>query len=159
MLANLVAVPPSAVTRQLRRRLGGIVRTDRQARWEASFDSSKLSYLPAAVIRPRKAADVGVVLALANRHRVPVTVRGRGTTLTGGAVPLRGGWVIDLTGLRRIRIDAEAGMARAKPVGSLARHHRPTAGFIRPIPRPRNTAPSGATLRATPAACTAGGMA
>jgi glycolate oxidase len=39
-----------------------------------------------------------VVLLLANRHGVPVTTRGRGTTLTGAATPVRGGWVLDLLG-------------------------------------------------------------
>ena len=34
----------SAATAQLKRRLGAAVRTDRRARWAASFDSSKLSY-------------------------------------------------------------------------------------------------------------------
>ena len=90
----------SAATAQLKRRLGAAVRTDRRARWAASFDSSKISFLPEAVVKPRREADIGVVLALANRHRVPVTVRGRGTSLMGSAAPLRGGWVIDLP-LRR----------------------------------------------------------
>ncbi|HZL45295.1 MAG TPA: FAD-binding protein, partial [Opitutaceae bacterium] len=104
----------SPATTQLKRRLGAAVRTDRRACWEASFDSSKLSFLPEAVVRPRRRADIGVVLTLANRHRVPVTVRGRGTSLTGAAVPLHGGWVIDLTGLRRVRIDAETGLAHVQ---------------------------------------------
>ncbi len=102
---------PTAATRQLRRRLGPIVRTDRRSRWAASFDSSNLSFLPEAVVRPVRRDQVGAVLELANRHRVPVTVRGRGTSLTGSASPARGGWVIDLTALRRVRIDAEAGLA------------------------------------------------
>src|SRR5664279_2367255 len=108
---------------QLKRQLGAAVRTGRRARWEASFDSSKLSFLPDAVIKPRQVADVGKVLVLANRFRIPVTVRGRGTTLTGAAVPLRGGWVVDLTGLRRIWIDAEAGMAFAQAGATNAAIH------------------------------------
>ena len=75
----------TSATRQLKRRLGARADTSAKGRWAASFDSSKISFLPAAVVTPRKEADIGVVLELANKHRVPVTVRGRGTTLMGSA--------------------------------------------------------------------------
>src|SRR5687767_13849651 len=100
-------------TSQLKRRLGGsIVLTDEGALAAASFDSAKIPFRPEAVVRVRQEAQVGVVLALANKHGVPVTVRGRGTTLTGAATPIRGGWVIDLLALNAIAIDDEAGLAR-----------------------------------------------
>lgn len=104
----------AAATRELQRRLGARVDVSDQGRFAASFDSSKVSFLPAAVIRPRTEADIGVVLALANRHRVPVTVRGRGTTLMGSAAPVRGGWVVDMLALNKIAIDADAGLATAQ---------------------------------------------
>ncbi len=69
---------PAQVTASLKRRLGAVVDVSEKGRWAASFDSSKISFLPDAVITPRKEAEIGIVLALANRHRVPVTVRGRG---------------------------------------------------------------------------------
>ena len=98
-----------AATAALRRRLGArVVRTDEAELAEAGLDGSKLSVRPEARIRVRREADVGVVLALANRYRVPVTTRGRGTTLTGAAVPVHGGWVLDLLGLDAIRIDQPA---------------------------------------------------
>jgi len=146
----------AAATRQLRRRLGPAVRTDRPARWAASFDSSKLSVLPTAVIRPRRAAEVGVALALANRHRVPVTVRGRGTTLTGAAVPLRGGWVLDLTGLRRVSVDAEAGLAFAQAGAPNAAVHAAAEAhgwFYPPDPSSNQYCTIGGNI-----ACNAGGM-
>ena len=86
----------------------------RSGRWAASFDSSKISVLPDAVITPETETEIGTVLELANRHRVPVTVRGRGTTLMGSAVPVRGGWVIDMLRLNRIAIDPDAGLARVQ---------------------------------------------
>ena len=146
----------AAATRQLRRRLGPAVRTDRPARWAASFDSSKLSYLPAAVIRPRRTADIGTVLTLANRHRVPVTVRGRGTTLTGAAVPLRGGWVLDLAALRRVRVDAEAGLAFAQAGAPNAAVHAAAEArgwFYPPDPSSNQYCTIGGNI-----ACNAGGM-
>ncbi|MFA5057171.1 MAG: FAD-linked oxidase C-terminal domain-containing protein [Opitutaceae bacterium] len=146
----------SAATLQLKRRLGAAVRTDEKTRWEASFDSAKLSFLPAAVIRPRRAADVGTVLALANRHRVPVTVRGRGTSLTGSASPRRGGWVVDLTGLRRVRIDAEAGLAhvQAGATNAAVKAAAEAQGwFYPPDPSSREYCTIGGNI-----ACNAGGM-
>ena len=80
-----------AATRLLRRRLGArVVRTAADALAAASFDASKLAFLPEAVVFPRHDADLAATLALANEHRVPVTVRGRGTSLTGSAAPRRG---------------------------------------------------------------------
>jgi len=146
----------STATAQLRRKLGAAVRTDRDARWEASFDSSKLSFLPEAVIKPRRTADIGAVLVLANRHRVPVTVRGRGTTLTGAAVPLHGGWVVDLTGLRRIRIDAETGLAhvQAGATNAAVRAAAEAGGwFYPPDPSSGEYSTIGGNV-----ACNAGGM-
>jgi glycolate oxidase len=146
----------STATAQLRRKLGAAVRTGRDARWEASFDSSKLSFLPDAVIKPRRTADIGAVLVLANRHRVPVTVRGRGTTLTGAAVPLHGGWVVDLTGLRRIRIDAETGLAhvQAGATNAAVRAAAEAEGwFYPPDPSSEKYCTIGGNV-----ACNAGGM-
>jgi glycolate oxidase len=146
----------SIATAQLRRKLGSVVHTDRNARWEASFDSSKLSYLPDAVIKPRNAADIGVALVLANRHRVPVTVRGRGTTLTGAAVPLHGGWVVDLTGMHRVRIDAETGMAhvQAGATNAAVRAAAEAEGwFYPPDPSSDKYCTIGGNI-----ACNAGGM-
>ena len=82
----------------------------------AGFDSSKILFRPEAVVRVRKEEQVGVVLELAYELRVPVTTRGRGTTLTGAAAPRRGGWVVDLRALNRIEIDGEAFLIQGEPV-------------------------------------------
>src|SRR6202142_2477871 len=112
----------TAATKQLRRRLGPrIVRTDEDSRRAASFDSSKIAFKPGAVVFPRSRADIGVALELANRRRVPVTVRGRGTSLTGSASPARGGWVIDMHGSKGVRIDAQAGLAHVQAGATVAR--------------------------------------
>lgn len=78
-------------TRQLKRRPGARVDISAKGCWAASFDSSKISFLPVAVITAQTEKDIGPALMLANKHRVPVTVRGRGTTLMGSAAPVRGG--------------------------------------------------------------------
>ncbi|PAW82650.1 MAG: FAD-linked oxidase [Opitutia bacterium Tous-C8FEB] len=146
-----------AATAALRRRLGArVVRTDEAELAEAGLDGSKLSFLPEARIRVRREADVGVVLALANRYRVPVTTRGRGTTLTGSAVPIHGGWVLDLLGLDAIRIDAEAGMAHVQAganVAALQRAAEDAGWFYPPDPSSREYCTIGGNI-----ACNAGGM-
>lgn len=108
------SVPPAA-RRALQRALGSCVRTDPAALAAASLDGMKLAFLPDAVVRVRAAAEVGAVLRLANRHGVPVTVRGAGSSLTGSAAPRHGGWVLDVSGLRALRIDPEAGTATVGP--------------------------------------------
>jgi len=143
-------------TRALKRRLGSVVDTSEKGCWAASFDSSKISFLPEAVVTPRKEADIGVVLALANKHRVPVTVRGRGTTLMGSAAPVAGGWVIDMLRLNKIRIDDEAGMAHVQAGaknGDVQRAAEKAGWFYPPDPSSKEYCTIGGNI-----ACNAGGM-
>lgn len=143
-------------TVQLRRKLGTRVAVTEAARFAASFDGSKLSFPPAAVIFPRKEADVGVVLELANRHRVPVTVRGGGTSLTGSGSPVGGGWVIDVSKWQKVTIDAEAGLATVQPGAKIAAIHAAAeaAGwFYPPDPASKQYSTIGGNI-----ACNAGGM-
>ncbi len=147
----------TAATRQLARRLGGdIVKTDAKSREAASFDSGRMAFLPEAVIKPRRHEQVGEVLRLANRFGVPVTPRGRGTTLMGSATPVAGGWVLDLMRLNRIRIDDEAGMAHVGAGAVVAKIQDRAAGkgwFYPPDPSSRAYCTIGGNI-----ACNAGGM-
>ena len=47
------------------------------------------------MILPKTALEVSEVVKLANRHRIPIVPRAGGTGLSDGAVPLRGGIMID----------------------------------------------------------------
>ncbi|PWU06957.1 MAG: FAD-binding oxidoreductase, partial [Verrucomicrobia bacterium] len=89
----------------LREALGNAVVTDPESLFRASFDAMKLSFVPEAVILPSDPAGVGTVLKIANEFGVPITPRGAGSTLTGAATPIHGGWVLDLSKLNSIRID------------------------------------------------------
>jgi glycolate oxidase len=146
----------TAATKLLGQKLGTRVATSHDARFRASFDGSKLSFLPDAVVFPRKNADIGETLQLANRHRVPVTVRGGGTSLTGSGSPLRGGWVIDLSKWQRVEIDAEAGMAHVQPGAKVAAVHAAAEAlgwFYPPDPASKQYSTIGGNI-----ACNAGGM-
>ncbi|NMC50456.1 MAG: FAD-binding oxidoreductase, partial [Desulfovibrio sp.] len=62
----------------------------------ASKDASGLTRRPEAVLAARTVQDVRDILVLANRHGFPVTPRGAGTGLAGGALAAHGGVVLDL---------------------------------------------------------------
>ena len=132
------------------------MRTDAAAREEASYDSAKIPFLPEAVIRVRKESEVGVAVTLANRYRVPLTTRGRGTTLTGAATPVQGGWVLDTLALNKITIDDEAGMAHVGAGAKVADIQRAAEGkgwFYPPDPSSKEYCTIGGNI-----ACNAGGM-
>ena len=48
-------------------------------------------FLPDVVIRPRTAQEISAIMKICNQHRIPVTPRGAGTGLSGGALPHLGG--------------------------------------------------------------------
>jgi glycolate oxidase len=147
----------ASATRLLRKRLGtATVRVDETSLEAASFDSLKIPFMPEAVILPRSYGDIAAVLELANKHRVPVTVRGRGTSLTGSAAPRRGGWVVDLLGWNRIRIESDTGLARVQAGAKVADIHRAAEAkgwFYPPDPSSREYCTIGGNI-----ACNAGGM-
>src|SRR5262249_34936586 len=71
---------------------------------------------PDAVALPRSTASVSRLLAFASRHKLPVTPRGAGHGYVGGCVPLRGGIVLSLERMNRIReINAEDFVAVVEP--------------------------------------------
>ena len=57
---------------------------------------------PLAVVRPSTTAQVRALCALASRYHVPVTPRGSGTGLSGGATPVPGGMVISFSRMRQV---------------------------------------------------------
>ena len=100
---------------QLCEQLGDCVETSFGQREDYSYDGLKISSLPDAVIRVKEAAQVGKVLKIANQYGIAVTTRGAGSSLTGGATPIQGGWVLDLSQLNHFEIDEENQLARCGP--------------------------------------------
>lgn len=146
----------SSATAVLKRRLGACVSTDHDALFAASFDGSKLSFLPDAVVSPRTHAHITAVLTLANRHRVPVTTRGAGSSLTGSGSPVKGGWVLDLSKWNKIAVDADAGMAQVQAgavVGDVHKAVEALGWFYPPDPASKQYSTIGGNI-----ACNAGGM-
>jgi len=61
-----------------------------------SDETEKLHYAPQVVVKPRTAEEISKLLILCNQHLIPVTPRGAGTGLTGGALPHLGGLLISM---------------------------------------------------------------
>jgi glycolate oxidase len=113
-------------------------------------ETEALFYAPEIVALPGTTEQVSAVLALASAARVPVTPRGAGTGLSGGALPVAGGLVLGLERLRRIRaidrrnlsVEAEAGVV----LGELQAAVEEVGLFYPPDPASRDSCLLGGTL-------------
>jgi glycolate oxidase len=90
--------------------------------WEAGslatyeHDGFMAKARPAAVCLPTTAEQVAAVLRLAHRLGLPVTPRGAGTGLSGGATPIGGGLVIATSRMNQIvRLDPDNLQAAVQP--------------------------------------------
>jgi glycolate oxidase len=80
-------------------------------------DESGLGFFPPdAAVLCQSRAEVELVLRFAAAHRIPVTPRGAGSGMTGGALPVRGGIVLSTEGMKRIvTIDPDDRIAIVEP--------------------------------------------
>lgn len=53
-------------------------------------------FKPEVVLKPKSVEQISAVMKLANEFRIPVTARGSGTGLSGGALPIHGGIIISM---------------------------------------------------------------
>lgn len=65
-------------------------------------ETEDLHYLPDVVIKPGTAEEISAILRICNEHKIPVTPRGAGTGLSGGALPHLGGVLLSTERLNRI---------------------------------------------------------
>ncbi len=80
------------------------------------YDGTIDRALPQVVVLPETAEQVSGVVKVARRHGLPVTPRGAGTGLSGGAVAEGGGVVLALTRMKRIlEVNAEDRTALVEP--------------------------------------------
>ena len=82
-----------------------------------SHDESIMKpFMPVCVLYPKTAGEVGGIVAIAGEESFPLTPRGGGTGLSGGAIPLRGGAVVSFEKMDRIvDIDEADNMAVVEP--------------------------------------------
>lgn len=67
-----------------------------------------LKSLPDLILQPTAEKHLLEIFSIAREHKIPLTVRGAGTWGYGGAVPTRGGILIDLGLMDTIEVDSEA---------------------------------------------------
>lgn len=89
---------------ELQRRLpAGELRLEVEVCEAHAGDKWYARHRPEAVALPRSARSVASILRFAHQHGIPVTPRGAGHGYVGGCVPARGGIVLSLARMNRIR--------------------------------------------------------
>ena len=79
-------------------------------------ETENLSYYPEVVVKPRFAEEVSKLLILCNQYLIPVTPRGAGTGLSGGALSVLGGLLISMERFNQIlNIDERNLQATVEP--------------------------------------------
>jgi glycolate oxidase len=98
------ATPRPDVYELLTRELGGdrVLRTPESLEPYARDESGLGVFPPDAAVLCESRPEIELVLRLAAEHRIPVTPRGAGSGMTGGALPVRGGIVLSTERMTRI---------------------------------------------------------
>jgi glycolate oxidase len=74
------------------------------------------AFYPEVVVRAGEKKEISAILKLANKEMIPVTPRGAGSGLSGGAVPVHGGILLSLERMNHIlEIDRENLLAVVEP--------------------------------------------
>ena len=81
-----------------------------------SYDASEHSHRPTCAVWAETADQVSAILKLSSRKKIPVIPRGAGTGLSGMAVPIKGGIILDLSHMNHIvKISIEDRLAVVQP--------------------------------------------
>jgi glycolate oxidase len=102
----------------LREMLGpeAVVLDEETRRIYAQDETEDLLFMPDIVLKPATVASVSQILRFASEHGIPVTPRGGGTGLSGGALPVHGGICLSMERFNRIlEIDEKNLVAVAEP--------------------------------------------
>jgi len=79
-------------------------------------ETEDLHFPPEVIVKPLSSLEISEVFKLANEHKIPVTPRGGGTGLSGGALTVYGGICLSMTRLNRIlEIDEKNFQAVVEP--------------------------------------------
>ena len=81
----------------------GVLSFDERVREVHGADRWFATAMPEVVARPRTSKAVSEILKFAHQHGIPVTTRGAGHGYVGGCVPVKGGILLSVAGMKRIR--------------------------------------------------------
>ncbi|MBL4677084.1 MAG: FAD-binding protein [Mucilaginibacter sp.] len=95
----------------------GAVVTNRDDIANYSHDETEdLVYYPEVVVKPQSVEHISALLKLCNDNMIPVTARGAGTGLAGGALPVKGGVLLSMERFNKIiEIDEQNLQATVEP--------------------------------------------
>jgi glycolate oxidase len=90
---------------------------DKEALENYTHDETPLySSMPEVVVKPMSTQQVSEIMKMANANMIPVTPRSGGTSLSAGAVPIKGGIVLSLENMNKIKeIDKKNMMVTVEP--------------------------------------------
>ncbi len=99
------------------------------------YDASMNVHRPDAAVLPESTEQISRIVTFANDRKMPVIPRGAGTSLSGGAVPINGGIIIDLSRMNHIlevSIESRYAKVQAGVVGDDLNRTLATDGFTFP---------------------------
>jgi FAD/FMN-containing dehydrogenase len=119
-----------ALTQQLRSAVRGAVVLPEDPAYDPlrTIWNAMIDRRPAAIVRAAGAADVMATIDLARSARLPLAVRGAGHNIAGHAV-CDGGLMLDLSGMRSVRVDPGRRTARVEPGVTLGEFDREAQAF------------------------------
>lgn len=79
-----------------------VITTEEGKKPYASDETEKLVYIPEVVVKPETSLQISELMTLCNKYTIPVTPRGAGTGLSGGALPVYGGVLLSMEKFNKI---------------------------------------------------------
>lgn len=88
----------TAIIQQLQALVGdNFVLWDDESLSKYSHDETEdLKFYPEVIVKPRTATEISSIVKLCNEHLIPLTPRGAGTGLSGGALPVNKGILLSM---------------------------------------------------------------
>jgi hypothetical protein len=129
-----MAVDVGGVASAIREELGSGLRGEVVCPGDRGYDTARAVFngmidrRPLAVIRAVEASDVVGCISFARRHDLALSVRGGGHSVAGNAVR-DGAVMLDLSGMKAVRVDPETQTVRAGPGLTLGEFDRATQAF------------------------------
>jgi FAD binding domain/Berberine and berberine like len=127
-------VDTAGISSSLRQELESVLRGEVLCPGDRDYGTARtvfngmINRRPLAVIRCVDASDVIRCITFARRHDLPLTVRGGGHSVAGNAVG-DGAVMVDLSGMKAVRVDPESRTVRAAPGLTLAELDSATQAF------------------------------
>jgi len=101
----------------------------------AHDETEDLHYMPEIVLQPESVEEISAIMKYCNEQQIPVTPRGAGTGLSGGALAVHGGVVLDMKRFNKIlHVDKRNFQVTVEPgvITQVLQEHVKAAGLMYP---------------------------